>query len=81
MARLYSFPSSYPVITKFWFFLHGGFALHPTCLLPSFATCTYQRHDSLCWVNPDNLLEAAELAAEILRDVQARLLAWLRPVA
>lgn len=44
-------------------------------------TWAHQRHDSLDWVNPENVLEAAELSAEILRDVQARPLAWLRPEA
>lgn len=42
-------------------------------------TWAHQRHDSLRWVNPDVVLEAAELAAEILREVQSRPLAWLRP--
>jgi Iap family predicted aminopeptidase len=44
-------------------------------------TWAHQRHDSLRWVNPANVLEAAQLSAEILRDVQARPLAWLRPEA
>ena len=44
-------------------------------------TWAHQRHDSLRWVNPANVLEAAQLTAEILRDAQARPLAWLRPEA
>lgn len=44
-------------------------------------TWAHQRHDSLRWINPANVLEAAQLAAQILREVQARPLAWLRPAA
>ncbi|TLN09061.1 Zn-dependent exopeptidase M28, partial [bacterium] len=44
-------------------------------------TWAHQRHDSLRWVNPAVVREAAELAAEILREVQSRSLAWLRPEA
>ena len=44
-------------------------------------TWAHQRNDSLRWVNPDVVLEAAELTAEILREVHSRPLAWLRPEA
>lgn len=42
-------------------------------------TWAHQREDSLRWLNPSHVLEAAELTAEIFRDVQARPLSWLRP--
>lgn len=44
-------------------------------------TWAHQRYDELRWLNPDNVLEAAQLSAEIFRDAQSRPLNWLRPAA
>ncbi|GAP13366.1 predicted aminopeptidase [Longilinea arvoryzae] len=63
---------------------HSSFAMRGVPALAfsgqAVRTWAHQRCDALRWVNPSTVLEAAELSAGILRDVQSQPLAWLRPV-